>query len=183
MRLGLGSVGANVQISKKASIYAPKNIFIANNVRIDDYCVITGGAGISIGRFVHIACFCALYGGGGIVLEDFCGLSSRVSIFSESDDYDGESLTNPLIPRMFKPGYVSERVLIKRHSIVGAHSVILPGVTLNEGVAVGANSLVVRDCNEWTVYVGSPAKRIKNRSKHLLELEHAFLHSLNVVKE
>lgn len=177
--LGLGSVGSNVLISKMASIYMPEALFLGDNVRIDDFCVIVGGAGIHIGRFVHIACFCGLFGGAGIEMEDFSGLSSKVTIYSESDDYNGDSLTNPTVPKKYKPNYVSKKVCLKKHSIVGAHSVILPGVTLNEGVAIGANSLVMRDCDAWSVYFGSPAKKVKARSRDLLRLENEFKQLLN----
>jgi len=173
-KLGLGSVGSNVLLSKKASIYMPEALFLGDNVRIDDFCVIVGGAGIHIGCFVHIACFCGLFGGAGIEMEDFSGLSSKVTIYSESDDYNGDSLTNPTVPKQFKPNYISKKVSLKKHAIVGAHSILLPGVTLNEGAAVGANSLVMKDCDAWSVYFGSPAKKVKPRSQNLLLLEEKF---------
>jgi galactoside O-acetyltransferase len=63
-------------------------------------------------------------------------------------------------------------VHIKKHAIIGANSVILPGVTIGEGAVVGANSLVTEDCKPWTMYVGSPAKPIKSRpQERILELE------------
>ncbi len=43
--LGFRSLGSNVKISSKASIYAPYNISIGNNVRIDDFCVISAFGG------------------------------------------------------------------------------------------------------------------------------------------
>ena len=80
---GFESVGSNVKISKKTSIYNPKKIKIGNNVRIDDFCVISAGkGGIEIGNNVHIAIFCSLIGQERIVMNNFSGLSSRVSIYS-----------------------------------------------------------------------------------------------------
>jgi galactoside O-acetyltransferase len=55
--------------------------------------------------------------------------------------------------------------------LIGSGSVVLPGVTIGEGSAVGALSLVSMSLDEWGVYFGSPAKRIKARSKNLLEME------------
>jgi galactoside O-acetyltransferase len=61
---------------------------------------------------------------------------------------------------------------MKKHSIVGANAVILPGVVIGEGAVVGANSLVTKDCKPWTVYVGSPARELKCRPRErILELE------------
>ncbi len=47
-RIGFKSIGENVLISDKTSIYSPQNISIGNNVRIDDYCVLSAGGGTLI---------------------------------------------------------------------------------------------------------------------------------------
>lgn len=173
--LGFKGLGDPVFISRKAGIYQPEVITIGNRVRIDDFCVLAGGGGITLGNFIHIGCYSALYGGAGIVMQDFAGLSARVTIYSESDDYSGHSLTNPMIPDRYKPKLHKEPVVLDRHCIVGTGTTILPGVTLGEGAAVGAHSLVTKNCKAWTLYFGVPAKRLKERSKQLLELEKEFL--------
>lgn len=79
-------------------------------------------------------------------------------------------MTNPTVPAAFKA--VDERaVKIGRHVIVGAGSVILPGSTLAEGVAVGALSLVSKDVPAWTIVAGQPARPLRARSKDLLQYE------------
>jgi acetyltransferase-like isoleucine patch superfamily enzyme len=174
--LGLGAYGDHVLISRKASLYGPQNLFLGSHVRIDDFAVLSAGSpGIHVGSYVHIACFCMLQGGSGITLEDFCGLSSRVSIYSETEDFSGASLTNPTVPMAFKPRYRRGAVVLRRHALVGTNSTILPGVTVEEGVAVGAHSLVIRPCKAWSVYVGSPAVRVKDRLRDILQLERALL--------
>ncbi|MCC7069491.1 MAG: acyltransferase [Burkholderiales bacterium] len=173
--LGFISVGNNVRLSDKASIYGANRIRIGNNVRIDDFCVLSAGeGGIDIGDNVHIAVFSTLIGHGEIVLEPFAGLSSRVTIYSSSDDYSGEHLTNPTIPEEYLAVHTSP-VRISRHVIVGAGAVILPGVTLKTGAAIGALSVVIRDCDEFTIYAGVPVRRIGERKRDLLELERKFL--------
>jgi galactoside O-acetyltransferase len=175
--MGFKSIGNDVLISRKASIYNADVITIGNSVRIDDFCIISGGCGIEIGNYIHISAYVALYGGSGIVISDFVALSARITVFSESDDYSGASLTNPMIPDKYKPGVKKGRVYIGRHVIVGVNSTILPGVTLGDGVAVGAHSLVSKSCEPWSIYFGCPAKRLKDRKKDLLELEKQFLKS------
>ena len=99
--LGLKIYGSNVLISKKVSIYNTSKISIGDNVRIDDFVVLSGK--ITIGSHIHISSFCSISGGeNGVVISDFCGLSSHVRIFSSSDDYSGETLTNPCIQSHFK---------------------------------------------------------------------------------
>ncbi|WP_041321688.1 acyltransferase [Helicobacter cinaedi] len=167
----------NIFISKKASLYNAERISVGNYVRIDDFAILSGN--IQIGSFIHIGAWASLSGGEvGIVLEDFCGLSQRVSLFSSSDDYSGKSLTNPMIPSNFKSVSTS-KIVLQKHCIVGAGSVILPSSKgLSEGVSVGALSLVVRPTKPFGIYFGNPAKRILERSKNILTLEKEFLKSL-----
>lgn len=172
--LGFASLGRDVKVSRLASIHKASAISLGNHVRIDDFCVLTGGEGIVIGERVHLGCFCALLGGAGIEMEAFSTLSSRVNVFSESDDYSGGSMTNPTVPDKYR-STERGRVTIGRHAIVGAASTLLPGVRLGEGVAVGAHTLVNKDCEPWWVYVGVPARKLRARSRALLELEHELL--------
>lgn len=173
--LGFKSLGKKVKISDKASIYNPEQIEIGDYSRIDDFCVISGK--VSIGRNVHIAIFCNVAGGDlGVTLEDFCGLAYGCQVFSQSDDYSGKTLTNPTIPEKFKDVHRSP-VILRRHVIVGASSVVLPGVTIEEGTSIGAMSLVTKSTEAWSIYFGIPAKRLKSRKKDLLTLEQEYLSS------
>ena len=129
-KIGFKSLGVDVKISDRASIYN------ANKIEIGDYSRI----------------------------EDFCTLAYGVMVFTQSDDYSGATMTNSTIPKQYKTE-VKQPVLIKRHSIIGAGSIIFPGVTLNEGTSVGAMSLIRKSTEEWSIYVGNPAVKIKNRKK------------------
>lgn len=172
--MGFARVGENAHLSEKASYYNCAKIIIGDNVRIDDFCVLSAGiGGIEIGSYIHIAVYTSLIGAGKITLNDFSNLSSKVAIYSSNDDYSGASMTNPMVPKEFT-NVTHADVIIGRHVIVGAGSVILPGVTLEEGVAVGALSLVSKSCQEFGVYSGVPARRIKERKRGLLELENSF---------
>ena len=173
--LGFKSVGEGVCISRKASIYGARNIAIGNHVRIDDFCILSGK--IEIGSYVHVAAYSALYGGSdGIYLEDFANLSSRVCVYSVSDDYTGQTMTNPMVPEQYT-GVTSAPVHIRRHVIVGSTSVIMPGVDLKEGSSFGSFSFISHDPEPWSMNVGIPARKTRDRSRNLLELEKRFLES------
>jgi len=173
-KMGFRRIGKNPLISDRASFYGISDISLGDNVRIDDFCVLAAGSGgIYLGDHVHIAIYSSLIGAGKITLSDFSGLSSRVSVYSSSDDYSGASLTNPTVPAEFKNAITAE-VFLGRHVIIGSGSVILPGVTLEDGVAVGALSLVARNCEAFSIYAGNPAKKIKDRSRDLLQMESAL---------
>ncbi|MEG7566469.1 acyltransferase [Vibrio cholerae] len=174
-KIGFKSLGKNVKVSDRASIYNPELIEIGDNSRIDDFCVVSGK--VNLGRNIHITPHCLIAGGEpGLFIEDFVTLAYGVKVFTQSDDYSGETLTNSTVPSEYKLE-IKQPVYIKRHTIVGAGSIILPGVTLNEGTSIGANSLVIKNTDSWVIYVGSPAKKIKNRKKDLLQLEKLYLES------
>jgi acetyltransferase-like isoleucine patch superfamily enzyme len=172
-KIGFKSLGQNVRVSDRASIYNVEQIEIGDHSRIDDFCVISGK--IKIGRNVHIAPHCLVAGGDeGVIFEDFTGLAYHVQVFTQSDDYTGVTLTNPTVPAEYK-NVLKKKIQIGRHSIVGAGSIILPGVILAEGTSVGAMSLVRKSTDPWSIYVGNPAKKIKERSKSMLSLEQQYL--------
>ena len=176
IEFGFKKVGANVRIAKTCTIIGLSNIEIGDNVRIDGYCsIIAAGNGFTkIGSFVHIAGYCAIYAGHGVALEDFSGLSAGVRIYTGTDDYSGRFLTNPTVPEKYL-GVTTGQVSLKRHVIIGTSSVILPGVTANEGVSVGALSLVTKNLEAWSIYAGTPARRLRDRHKDLLALEKSLL--------
>lgn len=176
--MGFSRVGKNSRLSDKASYYNCANIAIGDNVRIDDFCVLSaGGGGIDVGNYIHIAVYSSLIGAGRIILNDFSNISSKVAVYSSNDDYSGRSMTNPMVPEVFTNVNHAD-VTIGRHVIVGSGSIILPGVTLEEGVAIGALSLVSKNCMAFGIYSGVPAKRIKERKRDLLEMERCFLQNI-----
>jgi len=171
--MGFKKLGKNVRISDKAAIYNPEQMELGDHVRIDDFCVVSGN--LSFGRFIHVTPMCLVAGGiPGIVLEDFCTLAYGVKVFSQSDDYSGQTLVNSNIPKGFKNEKFAA-VHLHRQVIVGAGAVIMPGVNVAEGCAIGAMALVTRSTEAWGVYAGTPAVRLKDRSRDLLSLEKQFL--------
>lgn len=174
-RLGLANYGRGVLISRHARIYGAEKIWLGNDVRIDDFSILSASGEIEIGSYIHIAPYAAIYGEAGVTMEDYTCISSRTVLYSASDDYSGESLTNPMLPRELKPLYRSAPIILRKHVLVGTCTTVLPGVEMGEGVAIGAHSLVTQSCPAWGLYVGVPARRIKERSRKLLELEREFL--------
>lgn len=172
--LGIKKIGEDVSISRNAVIYHPQLLEIGNHVRIDDFTTVSGK--VVIGDYVHFSQFCGLYGGdAGIYIGDFDGFASRVVIYAISDDYSGNSMIGPMVPERYKTTNIHQAVRLEKLVIVGCTSVILPGVTIGEGSSVGAMSLVTKSLEAWGMYAGIPARRLKDRSKKLLELEAQFL--------
>ena len=161
-QIGFKNLGDNILISDKCSIYSPQNIEIGNNVRIDDFVILSPSTSLKLGNYVHIACYSSIIGNGEIILEDFVGISGRVSIYSSSDDYTGMGMTNG-------------PVHIKKHSIIGAGSIILPNVTIGTGCSVYAQTLIKTNCEDFSVYSGNPSKLVGKRLKKFLDYEKKFI--------
>jgi acetyltransferase-like isoleucine patch superfamily enzyme len=168
-------IGKNCNIHPSVVMFGEDNIEIGDNVRIDAFCVLSGGAGLKIGSHIHIACGCYFFAGAGIIIEDFVEIGARLTILSQSDDFSGNSLIGPCIPMKYKPKFKSGLVTIKRHVVFGVNCSVMPGITIGEGASCGAHTLIRKDCEPWTIYVGSPARKIGERSKKMLELEKEFL--------
>ena len=167
-KLGLNSYGDNVRISRYAQIYSPEKISIGDNVRIDDFCILSGN--IVIGSHIHIAAYCALYGADyGIVMEDYTGLSARATIYAAMDDFSGNYLIGP-IHEDCSTNITGGLVRICSCSQIGAGALIFPDVTVGAGSVLGAMSMAKQSLDPWSIYAGIPARKIKNRNKRLLDL-------------
>jgi acetyltransferase-like isoleucine patch superfamily enzyme len=167
--LGLRRYGDDVRIDRAARIIRPEQLEVGSHVRIDAFTIIScGDGGVSIGDYVHVASFDFLSGAARIEIGDFVNLSGRVSIYSSNEDYSGASLPGPVVPPEYR-GAISAPVVVGRHAIVGAGSVILPGVTIGEGAAVGALSLVRHDVDPFTIWAGG--KTLRERRRDFLALE------------
>lgn len=159
-KLGFKSIGKNCLISKNACFYSISNISIGNNVRIDDFCIISGK--VQLGNYIHISAYTALYGSQGIIIGDYCGCSSRTTIYSAVDDFSGEYMIGPMVPEELTKvtGGVVE---LKNYVQLGANTIVMPSITINEGAVTGACTLVRHDLEPWTINVGMPSKILKYR--------------------
>ena len=98
-------VGENVQIAKNSTIIGLENISLGDNIRIDGNVTLACASGyLKIGSYVHIGGGCHITCTGGVELSDFSGLSQGVRIYSGTDDYSGNSLTNPTVPKKYLNG-------------------------------------------------------------------------------
>ena len=165
------SLGKNVDISSRAVIVGCQNISIGNNVRIDPFTTIVASEGkLEISDYVHIAGGCHLTCIGGIKMNEFTVLAHGVKLYSGSDAYDGSGLTHPMVDKQLRNLKIG-RINLGKHVIIGANSVVLPGVTIGDGAAVGAQSLVKSNLEGWQIFAGIPVKKLRSRSKLLLHLE------------
>lgn len=143
---------------------------------------------IQIGTNTHIRGELMIFGHGGeIVIGDHCFIGEQSRIWSAKQISIGDrvlishlvsifdSQTHPLNPQarhqqfldIIATGHPNELdldekpVRIENDVWIGAHSVILAGVTIGEGAVVGAGSVVTKDVEPYSVVAGNPATLIK----------------------
>ncbi|MCH7573949.1 MAG: acyltransferase [Candidatus Marinimicrobia bacterium] len=133
----LGKRGRNVTIHPSARLGYPANIFLDDGVGIGSGCHIYAGPNstISLGSDTLLA----------------------PQVFITSDSFGG----SPDDLEAVHSGHEAD-VHIGDRVRIGAHAVILPGVTIGDGAAVGAGSVVTKDIPPHAVAAGNPAKVIKS---------------------
>jgi acetyltransferase-like isoleucine patch superfamily enzyme len=133
-----------------------KNISIGSKVRIDGFANPMAGGETHIGSDVYIGSFRHLTCGAGLVMSEFSGLSM---LYTRSDDYAGASMTNPTVPAPYNRPKEGQ-IVLGQHVVIGARTMVLPGVTIDEGSAVGALSPVTGSLPAWGICAGVPADRL-----------------------
>lgn len=161
------SIGEDVFISEDSLIKRPHLCQIGSHNAIDNGVTIS--TELIMGDYIHIAPFVVVIGGeeSKLILEDFSFIASGTKIVCGSEDYTGTGLVGPTIPKEYRV-IKHTTVKFKKFAGCGVNCTIMPGVTLSEGSILGANSLLTKDTEPWTIYVGSPAKPIKVREKETI---------------
>jgi len=158
------SIGKNVIIGKTVRIRYPELVEIGDNVIIDDFTYIS--TALKIHSNVHISAGCKIIGGkkAFVEMKEFSTLAPNVVLSAGTDDYLS-GIATPLVPMSYKANARIGSIIINKHCIIGAGSVVLPDVVLEEGSGLGALSLAKRSLHEYTLYAGIPARQIKKRNK------------------
>jgi acetyltransferase-like isoleucine patch superfamily enzyme len=167
LSMGFAHVGENVKVFRNSVLVNCANIYLGDSCQVDDFVHIIASKPVRIGRRVHVSCFTSIAGGGEVTLEDYCGLSAGCRLISGSDDFMGGGMTNPCVPEKFRK-VLRSRIHLKKHAILGTNTIVFPGVTIHEGAATGGAATVNKDLEAWGVYMGSPARRVKERPRELI---------------
>jgi galactoside O-acetyltransferase len=155
--------GEDVRISELAVLSRPELIEMGDHIAIDQWTYIS--TQLIMGSYIHIAPSVSIIGGAPalLIMEDFTNIGSGSRIVCATDDFT-QGLISPVVPIEHRT-VINKPVIFKRYATLGVNCTVLPGVTLGEGCIIGANSLVTKDTEPWTVYAGSPARPIKKREK------------------
>jgi acetyltransferase-like isoleucine patch superfamily enzyme len=167
----LKKIGKDVKIFEPVALIQPERITLANHIIISEFAYLSAGLGIFIGNYIHVATHSSISGGGYCVLDDFSGISAGCRVITGSAELTGNGLTNPMIHDEFGTVYISY-VHLEKHSLLSSNVIVHPGITIGEGTVVASGSVVTKSLEPWGIYMGSPAKRVRDRpKKKMLELE------------
>ncbi|HZZ43017.1 MAG TPA: hypothetical protein VFE58_08770 [Tepidisphaeraceae bacterium] len=165
--IGLGRPG-RVQIGSNVTFYP--NCFIqggADRLIIGDHVEFFPGTYISlgskdsfveIGHHSHFAPNCVLYGWGGLKIGPHCNIAAHTVFATIGHDQTLRDQPMSLVPAVAGPITLEEDIWI------AANSTICANVTIAKGCIIGANSVVTRDTKPFGLYVGAPARRLRDRT-------------------
>jgi len=158
--------GMDVRISDRAEITRPHLVKMGSHIAIDTGVYIS--TAMDIGDYVHIAPYVCIIGGANakLIMHDFTNISAGCKIICAGESFKA-GLFSPIVPIEYRE-VINKMVIFNRFSAVGVNTVVMPGVILAEGSVVGAGSVLTKDTEPWTIYVGSPARPIGERDSWLI---------------
>ena len=164
----LAKFGTNTFLSKSVEIRRPNLVYIGNNCAIDTgfYCTTKA----TIGNYIHIGPYVTIIGGekSKIIINDFASIAAGCRFICASDLHTDKGMSGPTIPDKYRDKIIYSTIIIERCANIATNSVIMPGITIGEGSVVGPNSVITKNTNPWTVYVGNPARPVKKRNKNII---------------
>ena len=115
-----------------------------------------GRHGFSMGSNSVINERCRLDNRGGIRIGRNVGIAAEACILTAEHDLQSPEFSGR-----------EEPVIIHDYVFIGTRAMILPGVTIGEGAAVAAGSIVTKDVAPYTIVAGAPARSIGTRRADL----------------
>lgn len=132
------------KVDRHARIYPGVRIWYPPNLTMAAYATLGPRAD----------CYCMA----SITMETFALVSQGAYLCAGTHDID-----DPNFQLQARSIVIASRAWIAAEAFVG------PGVVVGEGAVLGARAVTVKNLEPWGVYVGNPARRIRNRAHALLE--------------
>lgn len=130
----MGITIGDTSIVRYGCTFSAPNIMIGDHVLINNDCHFDGEAAISV--------------------EDRVAIGPGVWLCTSTHEIGGSG---------YRAGAdIAKPITIKAGSWIGAAAIILPGITVESGCVIGAGSVLTRGTEPDGVYVGSPARRVRD---------------------
>ncbi|MFC7056130.1 acyltransferase [Enterococcus alcedinis] len=131
---------------------------IGGNPFIDVGVIINSPKNLVVGDNVVISCYTVLTAGGSIKIEDDVMIGYKCNLLSQN-----HAIPKDVSKSIRFSGHTSHPIHIKKGAWLASNVTILPGVTVGEGAVIGAGAVVTKDVEDYSIYAGVPAKKIKDR--------------------
>ncbi len=154
-------IGKNVYIGDDVTLIVENgaSLVIGDNSFIGESCYIKCfGGKVEIGCDVSINSKSFLNGCGGLKIGDNTRIGTQSIMIASNHKFDDPDI-------LFKDAITKEGIEIGQNVWFGARVTVLDGVHISDDVVVGACSLVSKNITEAGVYVGTPAKKLVQKSK------------------
>lgn len=143
--------GATIIVEKGAELKIGDNVFIGESTCIKCY-----SGNIKIGDYVSINSKSFLNGAGGLVIGSNTRIGTQTVIISSNHIFEDKDVL------IKDQGTSRAGIAIGKDVWLGARVTILDGVFIKDRIVVGACSLVNKTITENGVYVGIPARKVKD---------------------
>ncbi|SEL73775.1 Hexapeptide repeat of succinyl-transferase [Butyrivibrio sp. ob235] len=163
LRDKLAFCGENARLYPLCKMIHPGNAVLEDNCQLFDFVFIDAGEKLRIGKYSTLTWNVLIEGGAKTDIGHRVFLGPGTKVLTSTYEFDGYYSIEHLPGDAGKIRYGD--VIIEDDAYIGANCTILPGTIIREGAFVGANSLVKGELEPWTVYVGSPCKKIRLREK------------------
>ena len=159
----LRSCGEGVKIYPMAKITFPHVVDLHDHCRIGDFVFIFAGEGVQIGAHTDVQPHTIFWGGGLTILGDRVSTGPGTVFLSATYSHEaGLKMVDGLGEGSAIA--IGGKLVVGDDVYIGAKSTVMP-VTIGEGAVIGAGSFVNKDVDPWGIYVGSPARKIGERSR------------------
>ena len=147
--------------SFKIRAFLYKNIFlmkVGENTKIRGFVEFSALWNIEIGENTMIGQECKFDDRNGLYIGNNVNISDSTAIWTEQHDIND---TN------FNCNDKGGKVIINDRVWLDFRSIILPNINVGEGVVLGSGAIATKDLDEYSLYAGIPAKKIKERNKDI----------------
>ena len=163
VRILLKKCAESAKIFPLAKLCKPEVIEIGEMARIHDFVFMWGGLGVKIGNYNDIQPMVNIWGGGELVMGDYISVGGGSQLLTATYDYKGYRMVDGLPDG--QTNTLFGKLVIESDVYIGVNCTIMPNVTIGEGAVIGGGSFVNKDIEPWSIYVGSPAKKIGERPR------------------
>jgi acetyltransferase-like isoleucine patch superfamily enzyme len=186
--------GEHVFFGRGVTIRVPTRIELGDNVIVDDHAVLDAKGdpeasfircgndveigrnsilsckdvgSISLGNFVSIGRNVLLSASSELVVGDNCSIGPYSCLLASGHAWDDPNKPVLLQNREIK------KIVIESNVWLGAHVVVMDGVTIGKNSIIGAGSVVTQDVAPYRIASGMPARVIHKREPLGAEIHHA----------